>query len=31
MPPKGGAELTTAQVTAVADYVWALAHKNSGH
>jgi glucose/arabinose dehydrogenase len=29
MPPKGGAELTTAEVTAVADYVWALGHKSS--
>jgi glucose/arabinose dehydrogenase/mono/diheme cytochrome c family protein len=31
MPPKGGADLTPEQVTAVADYVWALAHKNSAH
>jgi glucose/arabinose dehydrogenase/cytochrome c5 len=27
MPPMGGAQLTDAQVTAVADYVWALAHE----
>jgi glucose/arabinose dehydrogenase len=26
MPPKGGAELTPAQVSAVAAYVWALGH-----
>ena len=31
MPPKGGADLTPEQVTAVADYVWALANKNSAH
>jgi glucose/arabinose dehydrogenase/cytochrome c5 len=27
MPPKGGAELTDAQVTAVAAYVWAISHR----
>ena len=26
MPPKGGAELSPADVTAVADYVWAISH-----
>jgi glucose/arabinose dehydrogenase/mono/diheme cytochrome c family protein len=30
MPPKGGAELSSAQVTAVAAYVWSLGHQN-GH
>jgi glucose/arabinose dehydrogenase/mono/diheme cytochrome c family protein len=30
MPPKGGAELSPAQVTAVAAYVWSLGHPN-GH
>jgi mono/diheme cytochrome c family protein len=30
MPPKGGAELSTAQVSAVAAYVWSLSHQN-GH
>jgi glucose/arabinose dehydrogenase len=29
MPPKGGTTLTAAQVTAVADYVWALSHKST--
>jgi len=28
MPPMGGAQLTSAQVSAVAAYVWALSHKN---
>jgi glucose/arabinose dehydrogenase/cytochrome c5 len=27
MPPKGGAELSQADVTAVADYVWAISHR----
>jgi glucose/arabinose dehydrogenase len=27
MPPKGGAELTSSEVSAVADYVWALSHR----
>jgi glucose/arabinose dehydrogenase len=27
MPPKGGAELSQADVAAVADYVWALGHE----
>lgn len=32
MPPLGGAELSQADVDAVAAYVWALAHKeNEGH
>ena len=29
MPPKGGAPLTRADVTAVAAYVWALGHRGS--
>jgi hypothetical protein len=28
MPPKGGAQLSQADVTAVADYVWAISHEN---
>jgi glucose/arabinose dehydrogenase len=28
MPPKGGAQLSQADVTAVADYVWAISHQN---
>jgi glucose/arabinose dehydrogenase/mono/diheme cytochrome c family protein len=28
MPPKGGAELSSAQVSAVAAYVWGLCHRN---
>ena len=27
MPPKGGAELTDAEVAAVAAYVWAISHR----
>lgn len=27
MPPKGGAQLTQADVAAVADYVWAISHQ----
>jgi hypothetical protein len=27
MPPKGGAELSQADVAAVADYVWAISHQ----
>jgi glucose/arabinose dehydrogenase/mono/diheme cytochrome c family protein len=27
MPPKGGAQLSQADVTAVADYVWAIGHQ----
>jgi len=27
MPPKGGAQLTDEQVSAVAAYVWALSHR----
>jgi len=27
MPPKGGAQLTTEQVQAVAAYIWSLGHK----
>ncbi len=27
MPPKGGANLTQADVAALADYVWALGHR----
>jgi glucose/arabinose dehydrogenase/mono/diheme cytochrome c family protein len=30
MPPMGGAQLTPAEVKAVADYVWALSHRNPG-
>jgi glucose/arabinose dehydrogenase/mono/diheme cytochrome c family protein len=30
MPPKGGAELSPMQVTAVAAYIWSLSHQN-GH
>jgi glucose/arabinose dehydrogenase/mono/diheme cytochrome c family protein len=29
MPPKGGAELSQADVAAVADYVWALGHRSA--
>ena len=29
MPPKGGAQLSQADVTAVADYVWAISHRNA--
>ena len=29
MPPFGGAKLSQADVAAVADYVWALGHKNA--
>jgi glucose/arabinose dehydrogenase/mono/diheme cytochrome c family protein len=29
MPPKGGANLSQADVTAVADYVWALGHRTT--
>ena len=29
MPPKGGAQLSQADVTAVADYVWALGHQST--
>jgi glucose/arabinose dehydrogenase len=29
MPPKGGAELSQADVAAVADYVWALGHRST--
>jgi mono/diheme cytochrome c family protein len=29
MPPKGGTQLSEAQVTAVADYVWAIGHRNN--
>ena len=28
MPPKGGAQLSQADVAAVADYVWAISHQN---
>jgi hypothetical protein len=28
MPPRGGAPLTDADVTAVAAYVWAISHPN---
>ncbi|MEA2739160.1 MAG: hypothetical protein QOH05_2467 [Acetobacteraceae bacterium] len=28
MPPKGGAQLSQADVAAVADYVWAISHRN---
>ncbi len=28
MPPKGGAELSQADVAAVADYVWAIGHRS---
>ena len=28
MPPAGGAELSAAEISAVADYVWALSHRN---
>jgi mono/diheme cytochrome c family protein len=28
MPPKGGAQLTPEQVSAVAAYVWGLSHRN---
>jgi glucose/arabinose dehydrogenase len=30
MPPMGGAQLTPSQVSAVADYIWALNHKSGG-
>jgi mono/diheme cytochrome c family protein len=30
MPPKGGAELSPSEVSAVAAYVWALSHRNGG-
>jgi glucose/arabinose dehydrogenase len=29
MPPKGGAQLSQADVAAVADYVWAIGHRNT--
>jgi glucose/arabinose dehydrogenase len=29
MPPMGGAQLSQADVTAVADYVWAISHQNA--
>jgi glucose/arabinose dehydrogenase/mono/diheme cytochrome c family protein len=29
MPPKGGAQLSQADVAAVADYVWAIGHANA--
>jgi glucose/arabinose dehydrogenase/mono/diheme cytochrome c family protein len=29
MPPNGGAQLSQADVAAVADYVWAISHRNS--
>jgi mono/diheme cytochrome c family protein len=29
MPPKGGAQLTPEQVSAIAAYVWALSHQAS--
>ena len=29
MPPKGGANLSQADVAAVADYVWALGHRTT--
>jgi mono/diheme cytochrome c family protein len=29
MPPKGGAALSQADVTALADYVWAIGHKGT--
>ena len=29
MPPKGGADLSQADVAAVADYVWAISHQNA--
>jgi glucose/arabinose dehydrogenase/mono/diheme cytochrome c family protein len=29
MPPKGGAELSSSEVSAVAAYVWALSHHNA--
>jgi glucose/arabinose dehydrogenase/mono/diheme cytochrome c family protein len=29
MPPKGGAELTTDQVSAVAAYIWGLSHRSN--
>jgi mono/diheme cytochrome c family protein len=28
MPPMGGAELTPDQISAVADYIWALNHRS---
>ncbi len=31
MPPKGGAQLSDSDLKAVAAYVWALGHQNSGH
>ena len=30
MPPMGGAQLTPAQVTATAEYIWALNHRSHG-
>jgi mono/diheme cytochrome c family protein len=29
MPPMGGAQLSQADLAAVADYVWAIGHKNT--
>jgi mono/diheme cytochrome c family protein len=29
MPPKGGAQLTPEQVSAVAAYVWSISHRSS--
>ncbi len=30
MPPKGGAQLSSSEVSAVAAYVWAISHRNGG-
>jgi len=30
MPPKGGAQLTPDQVSAVAAYIWGLRHSTAG-
>jgi hypothetical protein len=27
MPPMGGAQLSSSEVSAVADYIWALSHR----
>jgi hypothetical protein len=29
MPPMGGVQLSQADLAAVADYVWAIGHKNT--
>jgi hypothetical protein len=30
MPPMGGTQLSVSEVSAVADYIWALGHRSGG-